>query len=341
VNVAFPLAPVGPGAAGGAEQVLWTLDRALVGQGHRSIVVGSEGSCVAGELVPTPPVAGLLTDRRKREAQEAAREAVGRVLAREPVDVVHMHGLDFNAYLPPPGPPVLATLHLPPSWFSMDALHPMRPRTYLTCVSASQRRALPPSVPVIAEVQNGVPVRLFEHRACKRAYALWLGRICPEKGVHLALDAARLASAPLCVAGRTFPYDSHQRYFREEVAPRLDRWRRYVGPVGLMTKRRLLAGARCLLVPSLAPETSSLVAMEALASGTPVIAFPSGALPEIVEHGRTGFLVRDVAEMAAAIEAAGELDPEVCRSVARERFSGDRMAARYLDIYRALSRCPA
>jgi glycosyltransferase involved in cell wall biosynthesis len=126
-------------------------------------------------------------------------------------------------------------------------------------------------------------------------------------------------------------------FFQREIVPRLDGSRRFIGPVGFARKRRLLTAARCLLIPSLAPETSSLVAMEALACGTPIIAFPSGALPEIVEHGRTGFLVRDEQEMAEAIGAAGTLEPENCRMAARERFSIGRTIERYLELYRQLA----
>jgi glycosyltransferase involved in cell wall biosynthesis len=92
-----------------------------------------------------------------------------------------------------------------------------------------------------------------------------------------------------------------------------------------------------VLVPSLAPETSSLVAREALASGTPVVAFPNGALREAIDHGRTGFLVQDAAEMAEAIQACRSLDPETCRAVARERFDSRRMIAAYLDLYHRLA----
>ena len=107
--------------------------------------------------------------------------------------------------------------------------------------------------------------------------------------------------------------------------------------MGFAAKRRLLAGARCLLLPSLAAETSSLAAMEALACGTPVVAYPAGALPEIVEEGRTGFLVEDEEGLARAIGQAAGLDPEVCRETARRRFPLERMTGRYLELYHALA----
>jgi len=330
VQVAFGFAPVTADPAGGAEQVLAQCDRALTAAGHRSIVVACEGSAVAGELAAFP------ADGPPARVHAAMRERVARLVAEERPDVVHCHGLDFGDYLPPPGPPVLATLHLPLDWYADEALHPTRPRTFLQPVSADQAARAPAGVELIEAVPNGVDCDLYRP-APKGGDLLVLGRMAPEKGFADAIEAARMASAALVAAGRLFPYPEHQRYFEAEVRPRLDGRRRWIGPVEGAAKRRLLARARALLIPSTAPETSSLVAMEALASGTPVIAYRSGALPSIVEHGVTGFVVDDVAGMADAIGRIGGLDPARCRAAACERFPLARTARAYLDLYARLA----
>jgi len=112
----------------------------------------------------------------------------------------------------------------------------------------------------------------------------------------------------------------------------------FLGSVGAARRQELLAGAKCLLHPTLAPDTSSLVAMEAMAAGTPVIAYRSGALPEIVEHGVTGFMVDNVAEMAEAIRNVDRISPEVCRRTAERRFRKECMVDKYFDLYRAMVR---
>jgi glycosyltransferase involved in cell wall biosynthesis len=336
LNVAYPLAPVGPDAVGGSEQILTQLDRALTVAGHRSIVIACEGSQTAGELVAVPRITGDLDQAAVARARERHAAAIKRVLRRHRVDVIHLHGIDFHTYLPPPVPPVLATLHLPVSWYPREALLPGRPGTWVNCVSQSQHQDLQPNPLALAPIENGVEVSRARH--AKRRFALLLSRICTEKGVHLAIDAAKQANMPLLIGGEVFPYPEHCRYFEEDVRPRLDRWRRFLGPIGQKRKRRLLAAARCVLIPSLVAETSSLVAREALAAGTPVIAFPSGALTETIEHGRTGFLVEGVEAMSAAILRANVINPEVCRAVAAERFSLARMTAAYLEVYHWLAR---
>jgi glycosyltransferase involved in cell wall biosynthesis len=336
LSIGFPFAPVGRDAAGGSEQILSTLDEALVAAGHHSIVLGCEGSTAAGTLLAAPAVTDLDDAVQREAAQARYRSMIADALARWPVDLIHMHSLDFAAYLPAAGVPTLITLHLPPSWYPDEALRPARPGTYLNCVSQAQRVACPAGVAVTAVVPNGVPVDRLSARHAKRRYALTLGRICPEKGMHIALDAARRADMPMLLAGALFGYAAHERYFAEEIQPRLDARRRFIGVLDFRRKRRFLSAACCLVVPSLVAETSSLVAMEAMACGTPVIAFASGALAEVIEDGRTGFIVHDESGMAQAIARCSEIDPEICRETARRRFSSERMAADYMALYRTI-----
>ncbi len=340
LSVAYPFAAVGPDAVGGAEQVLSLLDAALVRAGHQSIVVAAGGSRPAGELIPTGVPPGRLDEPARRQVWQEHRAHIAEAVRRQKVDVIHMHGIDFEAYLPEVGgPPVLVTLHLPPGWYGAGVfeLPQKRPGTFLHCVSSQQRSACPAGARLLESIPNGVPTAALDFHCTKRRYAVALGRICPEKNFHVALEAGRRAECPVLLGGAVFPHEAHQRYFSEQIEPRLDRQRRFIGPVGFARKRRLLSGARCLLHPTLAPETSSLVAMEAMACGTPVIAFASGALGEIVEQGLTGFLVRNETEMTQAIEAAGEIDPAACRRAARERFSLERMVERYFEVYERLA----
>lgn len=337
LNVAYPFAPVGPGATGGAEQVLGYLDQALVSAGHRSIVVACAGSEAHGTLIPVPRVIGPIDAASRGTLCSAQRQAIASALATWPIDLVHLHGVDFHTYMPPPGIPALVTLHLPFSWYPERALKPDRPDTWFNCVSVTQQADCGSLRGLLPAIGNGVPTEALNVRHARRDFALVIARICPEKGIHLAINAAKRADMALVIAGEVYDYPEHRGYFDEEVLPRLDERRKFIGPVDFRRKRRLLAAARCLLVPSLVAETSSLVAREALAAGTPVVTLDRGALRETLEHGRTGFLVRDVGEMAEAIHAAADLDPEVCRSTAQSRFGLEPMISHYFALYHRLA----
>lgn len=337
LNVAYPLAPVGPDAVGGAEQVLHRLDEALVKEGHDSLVIACDGSKVSGTLISIPRRTGPFNEQFRYMAWDDCRRSVARALDECPVQVIHLHGVDFLNYLPPAGVPALVTLHLPPEWYPPEVFVLARPNTFLHCVSASQRHRCPPSHLLLPEIVNGVALPASMQRPSARTYALSLGRICPEKGFHIALSAAARAQIPFVLAGQTFPYPAHEEYFRTQIQPRLDSRRRFIGPVGGVRKQRLLASARCLLAPSLVPETSSLVALEALAAGTPVVAFPSGALAELIQPGVTGFLVADEIEMANAIAACKDLSARNCRESVQQRFNLREMLQKYFAVYRFLA----
>jgi glycosyltransferase involved in cell wall biosynthesis len=338
LSVAYALATVGQGAVGGAEQVLSTLDHALVRSGATSIVVASRGSQACGTLHPGVTLPERFDAATLTRAVDAQRAAITRAFDETSIDLVHFHGLDFDRYLDvvPPRVPILVTLHLPIGWYSPSALTQRRAGVYLHCVSDAQRRSASPAIALLATIPNGVAITdtVPRRRQCDGG-AVALGRICPEKGYHFALDAARAAGVELRLAGRVFGYPAHLEYHAREIEPRLDARRRYIGPVGRDDKWTLLGEASCLLVPSLAPETSSLVAMEALACGTPVIAFANGALPEIVRDGETGFIVHDADAMARAIDAVrrGEIDRQACWRAAREHFDASAMIQRYFDTY--------
>lgn len=338
LNVAYPFAPVGPNAVGGAEQVLTALDHALVEGGHHSVVVACDHSETRGELVASVPCHETISPDLCAFARDLHRREIEEALMRWPVDVVHMHGVDFYEYLPDTDLPVLVTLHLPLSFYPEQVLRDLPSNVHLHCVSNSQAKTCPPGVRLFKTISNGANIGALTARHAKKNFAVALGRICPEKGFHVAVDAAKKANVPLLLGGEVFGYEAHANYWRDELLPKLDRRHRWIGPVNFARKRRLLTAARCLLVPSLVAETGSLVAMEALACGTPVIAFPNGVLRDIVEHGRTGFIVHNAEEMSQVILRAHIIDPETCRRAARERFSLANTTRAYLELYEQLAR---
>jgi CelD/BcsL family acetyltransferase involved in cellulose biosynthesis len=340
LNVAFPFAPVGPDSVGGAEQIVSALDVALLDAGHRSIILACDGSTAAGELTTVPLSKELFTDDVRSATHRDYRRTLAQLLSNERVDVLHFHGVDFLDYAPHDAPPTLVTLHLPPESYRTEVFSRL-PGRYLQCVSVFQRDRCPQAASHLEVIPNGVDLHRFRPSATKGDYAVLLGRICPEKGVHLAIDAAVQSRVPLVIAGRVFRYPEHERYFEEVIKPKLRPGIELRGAVGAKEKDRLLAEARCLIVASTIPETSSLAAMEALASGTPVVALRSGALPEIVRHGETGFLAEGVAELADGMRRATAIAAETCRREAEARFSVELMSRRYLALYERLGAAPS
>jgi glycosyltransferase involved in cell wall biosynthesis len=349
--VAYPLLQVSDESAGGAEQVLWTLEREIARNGTLTTVAASAGSRVSGELFSTGEPCTKSDDYQRRRAEHEDR-VVEFVRQRERegsgFDLVHDHSGSFWKRVAEIDVPLLATLHLPRSFYPAENFQDVAANVSFNCVSESQARSFADLGALVGVAQNGIALDLFAgddgaemHGGVRdRRGLLWLGRICEEKAPHLALEIAERAGLPITLAGQVYPFSYHQQYFEKEVAPRLRRMpkARFVSAPAAELKRRLLREAKALLVTSLAEETSSLVAMEAATSGTPVIAFRKGALPEVVRQGTTGFLVEDAGEAVVALQIVSSIRGEDCVQYAQENFSAATMAEKYARLYRQLVR---
>jgi glycosyltransferase involved in cell wall biosynthesis len=336
LNVAYPFVRLTPDPVGGAEQVLMHLDRALIEAGCRSLVMAPEGSHCLGELLPIKADTSTLSERARREAEQAVRLCLVAACREHTIDVIHLHGSDFSAYLPPWAVPVLITLHLPLSWYPTGSMQPQRKDTWFVPVSDAQLRDAWPGLELLSPIDNGVPLDESPPARGRGKFVLAMGRICPEKGFHLAIEASRRAGIPILLAGEIQGWPEHYHYFEQQIAPQLNSSCRWLGRVSGRRKRRLLGAARCVVVSS-RNETSSLVAREALAAGTPVVAFRVGALPDIIEHGVTGYIVDNLAQMAEALQKVDQLDRNACRAVAHRRFDIRRTTEAYLGLYRRIA----
>jgi glycosyltransferase involved in cell wall biosynthesis len=332
--VAYPLLPVSDASAGGAEQILWSLEQEMAFRGHNTAVAACESSKVRGELVSTGQSPRNDDSFEEREAQHT--EKIVELACQRSFSLIHDHSGHFFRHAERVSAPVLATLHLPRSFYAESMFRALPHNVYFNCVSDTQMASFRDLPRIVGVVQNGIPVESFPFAARKDDYLLWLGRICPEKAPHFAIEAAKRAGMRLVLAGQVYPFSYHRSYFEREVKPLLEARNSNVVFVELPTfqqKVELLQCAKALLVTSLAEETSSLVALEAAACGTPVVAFRNGALPEIVEQGHTGFTVKTLEQMVAAIRDVGEIWPEECRHRVETRFSSKTMADRYERLY--------
>ena len=349
--VAYPLLTVAEESAGGAEQVLWTLEREMVcRRGAHTTVAASVGSRVSGELHATgePCVETDDYDRRRVEHED---RVVAFVQKRErdgmPFDLIHDMSGSFWRRAAEIDTPVLATLHLPRSFYPEKVFDNVPENVSFNCVSESQACSFANLDAMAGVAPNGIALDTFDlpegaarKSSANRSRLLWLGRICEEKAPHLALEIAARAGMPITIAGQVYPFSYHQEYFDREVVPRLKSMpdAEFVASPSGGVKRRLLRGAKALLITSLAQETSSLVAMEAAASGTPVIAFRHGALPEIVKEGVTGFIVDDAKQAVEAVKHIEDISSVSCVEHAQANFSAAKMAEEYAEFYARLMR---
>jgi glycosyltransferase involved in cell wall biosynthesis len=245
-------------------------------------------------------------------------------------DLIHSH-YDFMAltYTRLVATPVLTTIH----GFSSPGIMPVYQKYrdgYFVSISDSDRT---PGLNYLATVYNGIDLELYALQETRGDHLIFLGRIHPDKGVHLAIAAARQSGLPLLIAGII----QDKEYFREQVEPHLDEQQiRYVGPVDVRGKNELFAKARALLHLNTIPERFGLVLAEANAAGVPVIAMDLGSCREVIADGRTGFLVNNVEEAVQALQRLVEINGKACRERVRELFSIETMVAAYERVYAAI-----
>jgi glycosyltransferase involved in cell wall biosynthesis len=335
--LAPPWIPVPPPGYGGIEAVVALLARELHRRGHRVTLFAAPGSHSEAEVRTLLDRAHPdQIERSIFEVDHVARafDAIDEAAAEgRPYDIVHDHcGFAAFAMAGRLATPLVHTLHGPftPETSAFYARHASKAQ--VVAISRAQLEQAPAGLRVAGVVPNPIDVGdwpLVEH---KDDYLLWVGRMTAEKGPHRAIAAARQAGMPLVLAGPVQP--GQESYFARQVEPQLDVERiSYIGEVGGERKRRLFARARALLMPIRWPEPFGMVMLEAMVCGTPVIAFPEGAARELVVPGRTGFLVEDEAEMAAACARTEEIDPIECRAAVVERCDARSVARAYEQVY--------
>lgn len=327
-----------PIAYGATERVVHYLTEALVADGHEVTLFASGDTQTSAQLVACCERA-LWRDPRVEDTLVHHVRLLERVAQRAAdFDVLHFHceplHLPLARRLPTPSVTTMHGLLREPDVGQLLREFADAP---LVSISASQRRAMP-FANWCATIHHGLPANEFDLNPAPDDYLLWMGRMMRGKRPDLAIDIARRAGVRLKMAAAVHP--GERAYFSDEIAPLIEqssRFVEYLGEVGGDERAQLLRHARALIFPIDWEEPFGMVMIEALACGTPVIAFGRGAVPEVIEDGVSGFVVDDVERAVRAIARLGELDRRRCRAAFDARFTAERMAHDYLRVYRTLA----
>lgn len=323
---------VPPQLYGGTERIVACLTDELVRQGHEVTLFASADSHTAARLYPVCPRA-LRLDSSVRDPDAYQTLMIEKVLQQSATfDVIHFHidhrYFPLSRYLKTP------FVHTHHGRLDMPELLPLFSEfseVPLVSISNAQRAPVP-HLNWQATVYHGLPRNCVEFNPKRGDYLAFLGRVSPEKGLHLAVEIARRAGMPLKVAAKIDRHDID--FYESTIVPLLGSpGVEFLGEIGGRDKDALLRNAYALLFPIAWPEPFGLVMIEALAAGTPVIAYGRGSVPEIIAHGKTGWIVDGIDEAVAAVGKIPQLDRAACRRAFEERFSVERMTRDYLKVY--------
>jgi glycosyltransferase involved in cell wall biosynthesis len=331
--VSPPMLPVPPPTYAGTERVVAALGETLVAHGHDVTLFAPGDSEFSGTLVATPE-RSLWSREYRDDVSSFINVTLAKVWARhDEFDIIHSHvetlGFLFARYCPTP---VVTTLHGRLDVSGIPELIEEFSDISLVAISDSQRR-WGEDANWVATIHHGLPLEQMPFRPDPGDYLAFVGRITPEKGIGDVIELARRTKLPLKMAAKV--YDEHEKvHFDEVVKPAIEKGIvEFLGEVGPLERDPLYAGARATIMLGAWPEPFGLVAIESLATGTPVIARRAGALTETIEHGIDGFLVDDLTEAELAVSMIPDLDRTRIRERALERFSPERMTAEYETVY--------
>jgi glycosyltransferase involved in cell wall biosynthesis len=327
---------VPPKLYGGTERVISWLTEELVALGHDVTLFASGDSRTSAQLEAIWP--------RALRLDESIRDPIGLHLTMleqvrrqaDEFDLMHFH-LDYYPFslFSRQSTPFVTTLHGRLDLPELQPVFSTFASVPIISISNSQRRPLP-QANWVKTIYHGLPGQLLKPQPVRPSYLAFLGRISPEKGVDRAIRIAERCGLPIKIAAKIDKVD--RDYFEEKIRPLMNLpFVEYIGEITDEQKSTFLSGAIALLVPIDWPEPFGLVMIEAMACGTPVVAFNRGAVPEIVEDGLTGFIVEDETSAVGAIGQLSALSRERVRARFEERFTARRMATEYLTVYRKLA----
>lgn len=333
LRIALAMPPwfdVPPRAYGGIETLVADLADTLVERGHDVVMVAAGNNGTNARLLRTYEVA---PSERLGEAMPEVLQAawISHYLDELDVDVVHDHSLAGPLTARGRQVPTVVTAHGPCVGEMADYYRYLSCNVHLVAISNSQRR-LAADLNWIGMVHNAINVANFPFRPCKQDFVLFIGRFSPDKGAHLAIEAARRAGRPILLAGKILE-PVERDYFDAEVRPHLGHDVEFIGEVDMSAKQELYAEAYCLLFPIRWEEPFGMVMIEAMACGTPVVALRRGSVPEVVIDGVTGFIRDHASELPAAIDGVRSLPPAACRRHVERHFDLSVMGAGYERVY--------
>ena len=322
------------GWSGSTELVAHSITEELVKRGHDVTLFASGNSKTSAKLVSIAKRSSFENgDLKIHKDFENILISKAYKLAKEGnFDIIHSHYDTPTAYFAPlVDTPTVSTLHCPIGfWYDKRILNHFKDTQWYISISDEQRKGLP-NLNYAATVYNGIPINDIPFSATKENYVMIAGRVVKEKGVDIAIRAALKADVPLYIFG---PVDDNSPYWKNEIEPFVDNDKiRYMGMVPRQEVFRYMSKARAILMPIRWNEPFGLVVAEAMSAGTPSIVFPLGSMAELVEDGKTGYIVHNEDEMVQRIKDIDQIDAHTCRVVAEKRFSIEAMVTGYENAY--------